>query len=484
MQLTISQRIAAGFAMPVVALALIGGVSYRSTAGLIEAVDWRTHTMEVLQKLGEVDLGLSDAQRSVRGYLITEKDNYLDPYRQAVKTLPQSVDRVAALTDDNPRQRTRTAELKPLVREVLDEMGKIIELQEKKGNQAAIDQVRTNRDKETMDQVRKLIDTMQDEERQLLRTREAEAQNASRNAQITITGGSAAAGLVILLAGFFLSRSVTRPVRTAVKELATISEELSAGTSEQAAGAQEQAAAVAETVTTVDEVTQTSDQAAQRARAVGEAIQRTNEVGKSGRQTVEQSIAALGAVQEQVASTAENILALAEQAQAIGEIIAAVNDIAEQTNMLALNAAIEASRAGEYGRGFAVVASEIRALADQSKRATGQVRQILGEIQKATNTAVLSTEDVTKGVAGATKVSDLAGGTIRTLTETLGEASQATAQIGASASQQALGMTQILQAMRNIEEVAQHNLTAVRRTEAAAQTLKTLSGNLARLVSG
>ena len=71
-------------------------------------------------------------------------------------------------------------------------------------------------------------------------------------------------------------------------------------------------------------------------------------------------------------------MALAEQAQAIGEIIATVNDIADQTNILALNAAIEASRAGGQGRGFAVVAGEVKALADQSKRATQQVRQILG----------------------------------------------------------------------------------------------------------
>src|SRR5258708_16939771 len=91
-------------------------------------------------------------------------------------------------------------------------------------------------------------------------------------------------------------------------------------------------------------------------------------------------------VREQIESTAQNIRALAEQAQAIGDIIATVNDIAEQTNLLALKAAIEASRAGEHGKGFAVVASEVKALADQSKKATAQVRQILGNLQKAPNT--------------------------------------------------------------------------------------------------
>jgi methyl-accepting chemotaxis protein len=198
---------------------------------------------------------------------------------------------------------------------------------------------------------------------------------------------------------------VLERTREAAGQVASVTAQIVASTTEQAAGAQEQAAAVSQTVATVDEVTQTADQAAQRAKAVGEAVQRTRDVGKAGRQVVEDSIAALGNVKEQVEGTAEGILALAEQAQAIGEIIAAVNDIAEQTNLLALNAAIEASRAGEHGRGFAVVAGEVKALAEQSKKATAQVRQILGEVQKATNAAVLSTEEVTKGVASAASAS-------------------------------------------------------------------------------
>src|SRR5262249_10838453 len=161
-------------------------------------------------------------------------------------------------------------------------------------------------------------------------------------------------------------------------------------TAHQATGAQEQAAAVAQTVTTVEQVTQTANQAAQRAKEVGDTIKRTLEVGLTGRRTAEASVSALNQLKGRVESTAADILRLAEQAQAIGEIIASVNDIAEQTNILALNAAIEASRAGEQGKGFAVVAAEVKALADQSKKATTQVRQILGEIQRATHTAVLS----------------------------------------------------------------------------------------------
>ncbi len=270
-------------------------------------------------------------------------------------------------------------------------------------------------------------------------------------------------------------------VREAVNQLTSASSEILATTTQQAAGAQEQAAAVTETVATVDEVTQTSDQATQRARGMGEAVGRALQVGQSGRQVVEESIAALARVQEQVEATARNILALAEQAQAIGDITAMVADVAEQTNLLALNAAIEAGRAGEHGKGFAVVASEVKALADQSKKATTQVRQILGEIQKATNAAVLSTEEVTKGVVSAGRVADQAGQTIKALAETLAEAAQAASQITASAGQQATGMTQIHQAMRNIDEAARQNLAALQQAEQAAQNLNVLGTRLAAL---
>ena len=97
-----------------------------------------------------------------------------------------------------------------------------------------------------------------------------------------------------------------------------------------------------------------------------------------------------------MANIAETILALSEQTQQIGDIIATVNDIADQSNLLALNAAIEAARAGEAGKGFAVVAGEVRSLAEQSRQATAQVKEILGDIQKATNTAVMVTEEGTK----------------------------------------------------------------------------------------
>ena len=265
------------------------------------------------------------------------------------------------------------------------------------------------------------------------------------------------------------------------QRLATASAEILATTSEQAASAQEQAAAVSETAATADELAQTADQVAQRAKGVGDAAKRTAEIGEAGRTAVETSVTAMGSLREQVESTADNILSLAERAQAIGEIITTVNDIAEQTNLLALNAAIEASRAGEHGKGFAVVAAEVKELANQSKQATLQVRQILGEIQKATNAAVLSTEGVTKGVASASEIIAEAGKAIQTLAATLGETVRAASQIAASAGQQATGVAQITIAVKNIDQATRQTLSATQHSEQAARDLSEISSRLAGL---
>jgi methyl-accepting chemotaxis protein len=307
------------------------------------------------------------------------------------------------------------------------------------------------------------------------------ATTASR-AQTAIIFGTLLALIIGVISAAMLNRAISVPLQQTSSVIASGSAEILAATTEQAASANETLAAVSETVATVNEVAQTAEQATQRARAVAESAQRAAELGKTGRRVVDESVAGMQQVREQVESIGRSILSLADQAQAIGETITAVNDIAEQTNLLALNAAVEAARAGDAGRGFSVVASEIRILAEQSKRSTVQVRQILGEIQRATGAAVMSTEQGTKQVSAAGKQIAEAGETIRTLADAIQEAAQTAAQIVASAGQQALGMEQIRHAVGSIHEATQQNLTASRQSEQAAQDLTKLGERLLSLV--
>jgi len=278
-------------------------------------------------------------------------------------------------------------------------------------------------------------------------------------------------------------RQTTREINEGVGVLASSSSEILATTTQVASGAAETATAVSETTATVEEVKQTAQVASQKAKYVSESAQKVAQVSLTGRKAVEDAIAGMHRIQEQMESIAESIVRLSEQSQAIGEIIATVNDLAEQSNLLAVNAAIEATRAGEQGKGFAVVAQEVKSLAEQSKQATTQVRTILGDIQKATSAAVLATEQGNKAVEAGVKQTGETGESIRLLAESITEAAQAATQIAASSQQQMVGMDQVALAMENIKQASTQNVAGTKQAEVAAQGLHELGQRLKQLAA-
>ena len=277
-------------------------------------------------------------------------------------------------------------------------------------------------------------------------------------------------------------RRVTREIHEGAGVLAASSSEILATTTQIAAGVAETGTAVSQTSATVEEVKQSAGVSSQKAKYVSESAQKVAQVSQAGRKSVEDAMQGMQRVQEQMGSVAESIVRLSEQSQAIGEIIATVNDLAEQSNLLAVNAAIEAARAGEQGKGFAVVAQEVKSLAEQSRQATAQVRTILGDIQKATGTAVLATEQGSKAVAAGVKQSTDAGESIRLLAESITEAAQAATQIAASSQQQMAGMDQVALAMQSIKQASVQNVAGTKQAEAAAQGLHELGQRLKQLV--
>lgn len=277
-------------------------------------------------------------------------------------------------------------------------------------------------------------------------------------------------------------RKFTLETREGMNVLASSSSEILATTTQVASGSAETATAVSETTSTVEEVRQTVELSSQKAKQVSESAQKTARISQSGRQAVEELIAAMDRIRDQTASAADIIVRLSEQSQVIGEIILTVNDLAEQSNLLAVNAAIEAAKAGEQGKGFTVVAQEIKSLAEQSKQATAQVRAILGDIQKATGAAVMATDLCGKAVETGIQQSDAAGETIRLLVESITEAAQAALQIAASSQQQMAGMDQVALAMENIRQASVQNTAGTRQAETAAQNLHELGLKLKHLV--
>ena len=265
---------------------------------------------------------------------------------------------------------------------------------------------------------------------------------------------------------------LSRQVRDGVQSISAVTAEMLATVSEHTASATQQSAALHETSTTVQEVRSVAEQAAQKASDVMAVAQSSVRAGEDGAEAVDAILVSMTDVREKVHAIARDIIALSDLSQQIGEITTTVNDIADQSNLLALNAAIEAAKAGEQGKGFAVVAAEVRNLAEQSKQATAKVRLILSNIQKATNAAVLATEQGSKGADTGLGLAQRAGGVIRQLVEAVRLAAQSAQQISASVNQQSVGMDQIAQAMSEISHATNQFVAGARQSQTAAEGLQ------------
>jgi len=266
-------------------------------------------------------------------------------------------------------------------------------------------------------------------------------------------------------------RDIVERSNEGISVLASSSEEILASTSQAASSTQETATAVSEIAATIEEVKQTALLASERSKVVTESAERTRQVSQEGFQAVEEALKGMRQIREQVLAVAESIMSLGDQMQAIGEIVATVGDLAEQSNLLGVNASIEAVKAGEAGKGFSVVAQEVKALADQSKQATAQVRGILGDIQRAMTKTVMLAEQGSKAVEVGHERAQAGGEVIRTLSASIDESSEVALQIAVTSQQQMAGMDQIATAMEYISQASKDNVGGTRQVDVAARNL-------------
>ncbi len=264
--------------------------------------------------------------------------------------------------------------------------------------------------------------------------------------------------------------------------LSTAATELATTSSQQSASISEQATSIRQSLQTLEEIRTIVQQASEKAKSVVDISEHSLDVSKAGQEALEQSVSAMVKIKEQVQEIADNISELKEKTIQIGEITASVNDIADQSNLLAVNAAIEAVKAGQASRGFGVVASEVKNLASQSKRATAQVHGILGEIQKATTSTVIVTEEGKKRVESGVNQVHQIGTNFNQLYRVIEESSNAAKQIAAATNQQVSGIEQVALGMRSISEAANESVTGAAQQSSTAQNLSGLANSLNNIV--
>ncbi len=279
-----------------------------------------------------------------------------------------------------------------------------------------------------------------------------------------------------------MMQEVVQDFSVALGELETSTQEILNATQRQSRMGNEQDAVVNETTATVNEVRATVTETAERAQSVAETAQLSVDISRNGLEAVRETIEGMEVIRRRVEDIADNILVLSEQTQQIGEIIATVNNLADQSRMLALNASVEAARAGEEGKGFAVVAMEVRNLADQNRDATVQVREILGEIQRATNRAVMVTEEGSKGVDSGQQRVNKAGEAIEELSRAIEEAALAAMQIAASTRQQTIGVDQLTDAMRSIKHATAETVGGTIQVQGSVNRLREVADQVNRVL--
>lgn len=283
-------------------------------------------------------------------------------------------------------------------------------------------------------------------------------------------------------------RNMLKNLKEQTKETINVVDVLSASVNEitvsltqVTTGAAQTSSAVSETTATVEEVKQTVYVSSEKTKNVSNNAKKSLEISKVGNKATEDTLQGMNVINSQMQEIAESILGLSEQSQNISELIESVDTISEQSNILAVNASIEAAKAGEHGKGFSIVAQEIRNLAEQSKQGTKQIRNILRDIQKAANTAVMTTEKGIKLVDAGMKQAGEAGYSIHQLMENINISAQSAIQIEASSQQQLIGMDQVAIAMEGINEASIQNVDSMKQLEEATNRLQEMGYRLKEL---
>ncbi|BAR60109.1 aerotaxis receptor [Bradyrhizobium diazoefficiens] len=214
-----------------------------------------------------------------------------------------------------------------------------------------------------------------------------------------------------------------------------------------------------------------SEEASTNVHSVASAAEEmSSSVHEIGRQVQDATRIASEAV-SQAHATTERVSELSRAASRIGDVVELINAIAGQTNLLALNATIEAARAGEAGRGFAVVASEVKALAEQTAKATGEIGQQVGGIQAATQESVGAISEISGTIARLSEISSAIAAAVE-------QQRAATQEIARNVQQAANGTQQVSSNVGDVQRGASETGSASSQVLSAAQMLSRDSNRL------
>jgi len=209
----------------------------------------------------------------------------------------------------------------------------------------------------------------------------------------------------------------------------------------------------------------------------------TNSATLKGEETITHMTAMMAEIERMVIGTMDAVKALGTNSERIGDIVVAIEDIADQTNLLALNAAIEAARAGDQGRGFAVVADEVRRLAERTTSSTREIQSIIGSLQGDVRNVVGSMEKSADSVRVGTEDVQHSSRAIGSIKEQIAPLLEYVSQVATAAEEQSATSATITESMRQIIGVVQDAATGAHDSAHAAAELARSARSLKDMVN-
>ncbi|OLU16565.1 chemotaxis protein [Pseudomonas sp. PA1(2017)] len=275
---------------------------------------------------------------------------------------------------------------------------------------------------------------------------------------------------------------IVQEIGSATAQVATAAEECSAVTLQTSNSLERQRQGTELVVTAINEMSATVREVAQSTNDAAEMSRQVNLSTTQGRLEIERTVEVIRELSTQADDTARIIGDLKHESDSISSVLDVIRGIADQTNLLALNAAIEAARAGDHGRGFAVVASEVRTLAQKTQESTGNIQEMIANLQRGSDLATQSMQETLgKARAGASNI-ERAGDLLGDIASGVSSISDRNMQIAAAAEEQSAVAEDINRNVVEINDVAIQVSSGAEQTAVTSQELARLADHQQKLV--
>ena len=505
--LKIGTRLYLAFGAVIALLAILVASAQANFSRLGEANGLNIHTYEVMGEANALLESLINIETGERGFALTGKDSSLEPLASGQRGFTEHLQKIRALTADNPAQLERLKALEGAQQQWLaTAINPVIALRRAAAVDGSLDAVvaaeQAGKGKAAMDAMRILLADIGKTESMLLGQRGQEAAALQSRTTWVLLGGGVIAALLACMLAILLTRNITRPlveavalaqrvaqgdlssdivvrsqdetgqlmaalrdmntalvgivgeVRGGTDTIATASAQIAVGTMDLSSRTEQQASSLEETASSMEELTAAVKQNADNALAARSLASAASSVAVKGGAVVSEVVQTMGSIND--------------SSRKIADIIGVIDGIAFQTNILALNAAVEAARAGEQGRGFAVVATEVRNLAQRSASAAKEIKGLI--------------DDSVEKVGAGSKLVDQAGATMQEVVDSVQRLSAIIGEITDASEEQRLGIEQVNEAISQMDQVTQQNAALVEEAAAAANAMQDQAAQLSHAV--